>query len=391
MDTASSEKLYLWGSVARFNHPQVYLVVTYEFDATAESDIFVSVILPSVQCNIAGGTASTDFERIQAELWIEEPGTITTKQVAFCGFWEQLATINGIYARLGEDAFTAYTDAAAQMCGGNGLSIVGNASFDLVRGKNILNVDFYRDDASNFATGLSGFFIVNYTASKPTDGYGAANHTVIYNVGFTYDADAVASRFSSPVAVSIPETEYLISNFGAVIKTLSQATANITGISLLMERTSELGQWSPIVTCTSQTDAETGLRTYYGDMTMYTKQWPVDVRPDVIFKGSRLNIEDERRYWVAHGNFSTAFVYMDLYFTYHTNTFAIAGTVTGTGGSTATVSAYRTDTGDLLGTDDTDVSGAYSIPWYDDTIDVFSATRIDATLVGRSDNGKAGT
>jgi hypothetical protein len=46
MTTNATHGFYIWGSVAKFNHQQVYLVITYEFDATADNDVFVSCLIP---------------------------------------------------------------------------------------------------------------------------------------------------------------------------------------------------------------------------------------------------------------------------------------------------------------------------------------------------------
>jgi hypothetical protein len=102
LDTGASMGWYAWANATDFNHSQAWLTVTYEFDATAANDIFVS-ITPTTWLPLAmGGTTSSDYQRGNLELYIEEPATITTKQVAFFPFWIQTSgTIAGLNMRIG--------------------------------------------------------------------------------------------------------------------------------------------------------------------------------------------------------------------------------------------------------------------------------------------------
>lgn len=75
--------------------------------------------------------------------------------------------------------------------------------------------------------------------------------------------------------------------------------------------------------------------------------------------------------------------------TYHTITYSITGTISGSGGGTVNVAAYRTDTGEKIGSTSRSGNGSYTITWYDNTIDVFAEALEDAAHMGRSDDDVA--
>lgn len=381
MDTSASRSFYLWASIARHNHQQVYMVITYEFDSSASTSVFVSTLLTS-QGAIMGGTASTDFDRVSRLLWIEEPGTITTKQIAFFPVWEQAAAIAGLNMRVGTGSFVAYTDAAAIMCGGNGCMVRNDAAFTLARGANTLTADYYRTDTADFGVGISAFWIINYTASKPTQGYGAANHVVKWNTGFTFDGATATDRKTAAFAVALPESNYYLSGYACHVMQFPNTTGTFNGATLMMEKTNAAGQWLVVDTINGHTDAEKGLHQHFAGVRDDIQRYPSDPMRS-------LDPEATRRYWWAYTNAGTGFVYMDIWVTYHSITYTVGGNITGSNGGTVNIGLWRTSNKELAATTTRSGDGAYSFTWYDNTEDLFTEAREDATHVGRSDTGTA--
>jgi hypothetical protein len=382
MTTNATHSFYLWASVARHNHSQAYMVITYEFDASASSGVFVSTLLP-MQATLMGGTASTDFERLSRVLWIEEPGTITTKDIAFYAFWEQAAAISTLNLRVGTGSFIAYTDAAAQFCGGNGCMVRNDSAFTLARGTNSLNADVYRSDVNDFGHSFSGFLIVNYTAGKPTQGYGAANHTVKWNGGFTFDGATATNRMTAAFAVTIPEANYFINSYGCNVQHASNSGLAFAGAAIMMEKTNAAGQWLAVDVLTGHTDVETGLHQHFAGIRDEMMRYPSDPWP------GRLDPEGTRRWWWSYATAGSGFVYLDLWITYHTITYTVSGTVSGSAGGTVNIGLWRTTNRELALTTSRSGNGAYSLTWYDNTETLFAEGREDATHLGRSDNGTA--
>jgi hypothetical protein len=243
LNTSTSMGWYVYSNVARMNHCQAWLVVTYEFDASASTGVYVSVMLPNDFDSPMGGTTSSDYQRTTRELFIQEPGTITTKAISFYPMWTQVGAISTLNFRVGTGSFISYTDAAAQLAGGNGAMVRNDSAYTLARGRNTMVFDAYRSDTTDLGWSLSGFWIVNYTADKPSQGYGAANHTVIWNLGATV-FDGAATQVSKSIAATapvIPETDYYMTALGVRLEINQNGTTLLSSATCLFE----CSGWSP--------------------------------------------------------------------------------------------------------------------------------------------------
>ena len=292
MTTNATHGFYLWGSVARHNHQQAWLTVTYEFDASASNDVFVSLMIAQNIDGTFGGATSADYQRIEQELWIQEPGSITTKQIAFFVFWDAVGAMAGLNMRVGTGGFVTYTDAAAVFCGSNGAMVRNDAAFSLARGRNTLTFDVYRTDTTDLGVAPTGFWIVNYTADKPLQGYGAANHTVFWNLGATYDGTFLIDRILTATAPVIPETEYFINSLGIHLEALLDSSTVLHSVEILVDRVEDQ-KWLQIYCERIQSDAEPGTRKYYSNTRDYFYRWAAD--PDPL----RYNPETARRWKIS--------------------------------------------------------------------------------------------
>jgi hypothetical protein len=393
MDTSIANSYYMWASVARHNHPQAWLTVTYAFDASdADNGVFVSVMMPCRNAGPMGGVTDADYQSIDVELWVEEPVDITTKQVAFYAFWEQAGAIAGLNMQIGTGAWVAYTDAAQVMCGSNGAMVRNDAEYTLVRGKNTLRFSAYRTDATDLGFNLSGFWIINYTAARPTNGYGAANHTVRWPLK-TLEGASSGMLDIAATAPIIADPSYFMSGCGVLHESIVSAST-VAGTNIEVERTAAEGGvvWLGAVADIGPTTGEVGLRSILCSTAPLFLRWPTD--PGFATDGlARLDIETSRR-WRAR-NFNPAnvlFRHIELWATYHSNTFAVAGDVTiGAGAATVELWLEREITTDVweqvLYTSRVG-DGAFSFTWYDSA----QHTRVvahDGTHFGVSDVGHA--
>jgi hypothetical protein len=379
MTTNATHSFYLWASVARHNHQQAWLTVTYEFDASAANDIFVSLMIPQNLDGIIGGVTSADYQRLETELWIQEPGSITTKQVAFYFFWEAVGAMAGLNMRVGTGGFVTYTDTAAVFCGSNGAMCRNDAAFSLARGRNTLTFDVYRTDTTDLGFCPTGFWIINYTADKPSQGYGAANHTVFWNLGATFDGNFLIERTLTATAPIIPETEYFINSLGVNLEALLDSSTVMHSVEILVDRVEDQ-KWLQVYCERIQSDAETGLRKYYADAGKFFYRWAGDPDPD------RLNIETNRRWKIL---FPLGFYFMAMVVNYHSITYAIAGTLTNFGAGTVDITAVSEVSKEVIAETSRLGNGAYSMTWYDNTEDVKVIANQDSTHMGASDIGTA--
>lgn len=388
MTTNATHGWYIWANAASHNHLQAWLVVTYEFNASASNDVYVSVMLPMDIHGAMGGTTSADYQSTDRYLNIAEPGTITTKQVAFYVFWQASGNLAGLNMRIGPNhsgSFVAYTDSVATTCGCNAAMVKNTAAFTLTRGRNTLYWDGYRTDATDLGTCVSGFWIVNYTASKPTQGYGAANHTILWNLGASLDGGAVPERTILATAPIIADTSYFINSIGTNCKVVVNSTAQIGGITVLFRNDSDT-EWIEAFNDPITTDPETGLIETYSQVRDYFKRWSGDTQ------GSRVDAETSRRWkMIAHNN-AFSFFYLDLMLTYHSITYTVSGNITGTAGGSIDLSVQRYNNTlscyeEVLA--NTVTGSSYSFTWFDDVESLVVFAYEDSTHKGISATGVA--
>lgn len=368
----------------RTNHPQAYLVVTYEFNASTTTDIFISTMLP-MELTSPMGRSVTEYQRGTRDLWIQEDN-ITTQHLAFYLFWSQATPMSDLYMRIGTGSFVQYIDTASILGGSNGAMAMNNSAFTLQRGKNTLNFDCYTPDVIDMGFNLSGFWIVNYIADKPTQGCGAANHTVKYNL-CTTNAATASSRIITPTPIDFPETSYFLNALGTNLQYITNSTGNAAGVTVLFEKTSAEGgiEWLPAYLDIAHDDPETGLRQTWSQIRSYFERWEGDVDLE------RLHLETTRKWRIVFGNNTNSFTYLDLYATYHTIDYTVSGTISGSNSGTVNIDLYREEDGQKLLTTSRVGDGAYSFTWYDNTKDVFVKAYEDATYKGISKEGTPAT
>lgn len=384
--TGASQNFQLSATVARCNHLQAYAVVTYEYDEAASTTIMNSLVLPMESDSPMGGTAAADFQSASRTLDIEEPATITTRRIAFFPHWQQAAAIGGLNMRIGTGSFVAYTDTASVMCGSNGAMIRNDAAFTLVRGRNSLNFDAYRTDTADFGFNVSGFWIVNYTSGKAPGGSGTHNHTVLWSLLANGTGAAAANFTVAATAPNIPEADYYITAIGTRLIVQPAAATVPAGYVVRVERlTGEGGHaWESGYLDIAQTDQEIGVFFAYSQMRTVFQRWPNDAQTD------RLNLETARK-WEVHMPLGIAgaagWAGMSLMITYHSILGTVADTITGSSGGTVNLRLHDGTTGEVLKTGSRVGNGAYSIPFYGNTRQVYVTAEESGALHGRSPTG----
>jgi hypothetical protein len=391
LNTTISMSFYIWANAAKFHHPQTWLVVTYEFDASSANDVFVSLLVPA-NGGAPGNPTASDFLRLRSpEIWIPEAG-IVDKQQAFYAYWWTTGPSAGLAMRLGTSSFVGYTDLGAQMAGTNAAMIRLDSAFTIAQGSNTLTVDVYNTETtSDLMTAYQGFFIVNYTCDKPTGGHGAVNHTVRYQVdGSPTTGGHALQKIVAATAPVIPESDYYLNNVGILFNYWAQSSNNGFAGMVDVERLSgETGGqgWDNIFRYNSVADFRPGINWNWGDGTKDFKQFVGDVRvvPDTV----RKDIETSRRWRMQQGQQTSFTGALDLWFTYHSQTWSVAGTVSGSAGGTVTLKLVKASTGEVVKTTTRTGNGSYSFTWYNNTETMYVDAYEDGTHLGRSASGVA--
>jgi hypothetical protein len=391
MTTNATHGFFIWAAVARFNHVQAWLTVTYEFSPSSTTSVLNSLLIPLMFIDPMGGTASTDAQRGRATIWVEEPNTITVQNSAVLVFWSQIAQTDGVNIRINAQSFQSYTPVASVLCGAVGCMRRCESAITLARGSNLITCDIYRTDTTDLGFMVSAMLILNYTSGKASAGVGAHNHTVQWSL-LAVETNVLARlTFTSAVAPNIPDADYYMSSIGVGATIFTSGTDNQVGFVMQCERLSAEGgpAWECLGAKLVQTDPEVGAFPIYGqDVMGLFKRYPNDPKP------RSMDLETARRWRIggasalANANYSTTAYLM---MTYHSITFTVSGSVTDyTGnGSGIAVNLARVSDGEPLLSMTTAAGGSFSGSWYDDTENLFVHAQQDATHVGRSANAVA--
>lgn len=391
MTTNATHGFFVWGSQAYYHHWQAELEVTYEWTLSGTTTATQS-LKASLRTTGAymGGTTSSDYLRMIAEVWIEEPATITTKELAAYLFWDANDDISGLNVRLGTGSFVAYTDnLGTAPAGGNALMVRNDSAFTLARGKNVLTVDIYRTDTTDLGVNVGGYLLLRYTSGIASAGVGAHNKTVEFPIFFTGTGAAANGKNGTVQPVQLPESDYFISSVFVDVRGHVHSTGTQAGVVMLAKRVeaSESYQsWEELLSYNTITynGAEMGTRYYLDGCTRLFDRYPGDPRnPDA------LDIELSRFWEVRFGQGASGWIHhAALNVTYHSILSTVSDSVEGSSGGTVEIGLYDAATGELLKTTSRVGNGAYSIGFYGDTREVFTACEEPAASKShRSQNG----
>ena len=368
--TNSAHDFYLWASATDFDHPQVWMVITYEYNNTTTTTVLNSLIFPMEFDSPMGGPTSADYQRATRDVWIQEPDTITIQECALYVHWEQAAAISGgVNLRVGTGSFNTYTSVAAVVAGGCGAMLRCESEIgSLSRGRNTVQADVYRTDSTDLGWNMSAWWIINYTSGKHSDGTGAHNHSVCWNL-FAQETQAANNNITtSAVAIAFPETERYINSIGVHYQYLTNSTGNAAGVVVQTERLVAEGgnKWETVYSDISHTDPEQGIRQIWGTARSVFKRWPND--PD----SDRLSIQTSRRYKLYLTQGANSWGNLDMWVTYHSIYYSVVGSLSGWNGdgSGYTVRVWRSGVSsgwEIVEEITTAVGGSWSCFWYDDT------------------------
>lgn len=388
-NTSTTHSFYLWASITDYDHAQVYLVVTYEFDPVATTRVLNAVLLPMEFGGGMGGPTATDYQRAEREVWIEEPGTITLERCAIFMFWDQSAPMTGLNMRVGTGSFISYTSVASTLGGGCGSMIRNDSAFTFSRGRNTISADIYNTDTVDIGYNIASVWMINYTSDKATDGVGSHNHTVSWNLKAVDTQAPSVQSITSPVALTIPETNHFKTSIGLNYIYTTNSTGNAAGVHIGAERleSTEGGLiWENVYEAIGGTDPEVGIRQAWATARSVFRRFVSGTVVDA--DSTRLDIETARRWRVILGLAAASYDHLDIYMTYHSITKTVSGTISRFTG-TVTLSLHRTATGEKMMEITRSGDGSFAFTWYDDTEQVY-VVATDGTHYGRSPDGIAG-
>lgn len=398
MTTNATHQFQAWSSLNNmFQRFSVIMHVTYEF-ASSSTTIMNSLLIPlQSEPSTLNGTAAADQDIFDTEFWIQEPTTITMRQSALFLTFESNAAANitpsvqGLEKAGGSQGTTTSTYTVSAFVQSGSMSLChridlahGGTAVTLARGRNKLRLKIYAS-ASGITAGVGGYYIINYTSGKATQGIGAHNHTTQWPICTIYDG-TIAGTASREVATTnqrtpnLPYTNYYLNLTAIQLDTNSSASGFFSFLWEALSGERAADGWILADVIGSIKDGEFGHDTFVLSGRGAWKGYPEDVDAD-------MNIETARKARI-YGNVLQQ-VSAKRVITVHAISYTVSGTVSGSSGGTVNLELYQAAEGDKKVQTSRTGNGSYSMVWYDNTEQVFVSARESGTLLGRSENDVA--
>jgi hypothetical protein len=223
----------------------------------------------------------------------------------------------------------------------------------------------------------------------PTGDLSSANKTVEWIFEAMGTKSPLTVNILSASAITIPETYWFASSFGVVLTYVNSGSNVPTYTTVEVERLSAEGgvKWEAVNTADAVSeDGETGIYYRFMDASNVFHRW----YPEPV--ASRLDPETSRRWRYTAGQNSSVLPQLSFLLTYHSITYAVNTTISGSGGGTIYVQLFRASDDEILRADNSRVgNGSLTSYWYDNTENVYMVAYEDSTHTGRSANGTAGS
>lgn len=383
--TNASHTLNMWCNVAsRFFTMQVYMVVTYEFNASTTTSVMNSLLIPGEMTSPVGNSSTNHKQRLKLDFWMPEENP-SVQSFAAMVFYSNINGAVSQYVKLDTGSYVSFNQGGSGLvCGSYGFLIRKDNAITFAKGRNSVFLDIYADlVGSNY----SAMFMVNYTSDKSSSGIGAHNHTVMYPLHWHGTGASIGSVLTSSVGITIRETNYFISNCGIVCSAMSaNAAASFLAISMeILAAEDSAMRFVPIYYDYTRLDTEIGNYISTIQIRDEIKRWNGDVDTN-----RHVNIESSRKYFMlsptGHNFFINKF---QMFVNYHSIVKTVSGNITNSNGGTVTIDLHRAATGEKVLTTSRVGNGSFSFNWYDDTEELYVVAYEDDTYKGRSANDYA--
>ena len=370
-----------------YSHHGALLNVTYTYDEATTSRVMNSLMLAAAdEVGYPGGTSSADMSRFKRALSIPDANPTLETSGILCSYIDAAAVTTNI--RVGNQAFTAYTNVATVVCGG--FMFYHNFDASSRNGKGVslsphgeFTLDFYTTSATagSRGTNFSALMYLNYSSDKSSLPGGSSNnpHTVIpWFCNIQATAALVTTITKQPI--DIPEHDRWIMG---LVPVLSSAGGVVTPFyqyfsAKLDTSTSDGAGWADLYIGTGSMDSEYAPVINFARARKEFRRWPYDS------DNARMYLEKSRSFRFGGSSAATRFAsYWPV--TYHTLTTTVSGDVSGYTGNGAGINIHAFDDTFLKETiyeGSTNIGGSFSFPWYNPSINIYVAAIQDSTHKG---------
>lgn len=377
------------------------LHVTYEYNATASTSVMNSIMLVGADdSGYSGGPVSPSASRFNRDVIIDEPGPIQLVQSGVTFFYASSAA-TAFHPMVGNQADFTFAIPAPVMCGGNALTVridggspqgAAFASTSFGRGKNTLNIDWYRTGTTVGTLGgnVCALVYLNYTSSISSQAGGDANHAHTEFQHFMSHA-ALGPLFSVynwvPYMTSSLWDRYWLMSYGFVLYSVistdsTVATGQAVTLTAQIMPPEQGGRgWETLYSSFYETDVETASVVNVCRATDSFKRNRNDPSSD------GLNFTQSREMRVSFP--VRSFVNGYAFYTYHTINYEVSGAISGYSGDGSGINVYLYQSGSSTYDKEvkrltTAAGGKFSTIWHNNTIPLYAVAWQDGTHMGRS-------
>jgi hypothetical protein len=339
------------------------------------------------------GPMSKDKGYYTKSFYVEEPAPIALKNSAI---WFTMNTAAAGDFRISSGTQPTYIyqiSSGGQQAGFSSIfhPVHKSGGLTLNRGLNRIDASCYTTTGWAAISNLSSILYLNYTSGKDSiSGDGKHNHTIIRPITSGMRIDGAYISAAKLASGTILEPNYFINSVGVRYYNLNSIPMNFSLEVKASSNEFDGYGWVPIGNTLLTSDSERGPTIGYFRAGRKFRRHNNDPMKLIDIK--------KPRSWKVGSTSNTNYNHLDLFYTYHSISSNIEGTVTGytSDGSNITVKAY-TISGDIngefkdtyIGSGLTIAGGKYSIPWFDDVYQVYTTAYQDSSHMGRSTNGTA--
>ena len=388
-------------TASRFAMLGAVMCVTYTYDHSSTTSVMNSIELPlHAEQGSLGGTTSADQSRMQAQFFIEEPGTITLAQSGvFCSWNMHDNALMTVLVAAGSQTARTYTATLpSQVAGQQSLTqrvdsgSAQGAGVSIARGLNTFTLNVYSSTSASDTTG-SGFgsiLYLNYTSSLHASGDGVHNHTTRWLISPMAQFDGTMTMgIASGGQPNISESAYWVNWVGYDSFFMNGGIMAVCYEAEVLSGEGKGDGWQDLRVFISRVPNH--FNYYSVPISCYfTPTDPLFRRHPADPNTTRLDPEGVRKYrYTSIGSQNTGdggYIDLEMLVTYHAIGISCTRTVSGyTGtGASLTVNLYRDDTKEWLYQATTISGGNYTFTAFDNTINLFAEVYQDSTHVGRS-------
>lgn len=371
-------------SGATASHVGALVTITYTYDYTNSTRRTHTEEIPYTIWNGSGaGTPSTDRAVTKIDWWV--PGTNPTfKNFGAWSIWSQTSDPGNVRVTVGNNTERVYTAPHADTAGSiTSISEATSAHFSFGRGYNTIDIAAYVDTTPTNTGSMTGVAYVTWSYDRVSGMDHYKGYSVLIGQSDYSSVSSLSNTTEQMYIPNISASNYFITNCGCDVNCTNSSSSSTVYVSAVLPSSQgRIEVPSKLLT----TDANTGSRSFINEISSsYIKKY----YNQPTLSGFRL--DPTIPFKLVVNNSVASRISGTLKYNWHTFSYTVSGTISGSSGGTVTLRLQDFTTGELLQQTTRSGNGPYSFTHYDNTRDVIVVATESDTLKGTSKQDIAGS